>query len=503
MSNRLPLLARAVMLALSLSAIGVYLYVAASRVAYPFTLEWLEANSFVHVVRVMQGQPLYVAPSYDFIPMIYTPLYFYVAAPLALVSGQVMMAMRLVSLMASLVGFALIYAIGRAQRLAPSVSLLAVGLFSAGYGLMGFWLDVGRVDSLFLALLLAAYWLTFMRSRQDVVTGPAAALALCLACATKQTAVVAFPFLCLYLFVEKRWLKLLAFGLSFSAILIVCIVLANNASNSWFWFYTVTVPSSSPLLPALFANTWTKYLLPCLYPMLLLIGLAAVSISFRRDWQTLIQYSRFVGCLSVPLMAMTLTGMSRAYGYVNDLMPAIAGFAMAGAMASQWLLEPVARYRWITVSLTVGTLAVVGLQFAVLRYAVQPQIPTAADRNTGARLVDLLRQSPAPIYAPLGPYLPYLAGQPIHYQLSSLGDLAAAIRSDPAIAARLAPYWPPFQQRTNEHLNGTVLLAEDRYTDFYRKGPYACRDLMAEGLSPRQFTGAPARFSRLCVYTGR
>jgi hypothetical protein len=76
--------------------------------AYPFTLEWVESNSSIHVVRVMQGQPLYVAPTYNFIPMIYTPLYFYVVASLALLNGKVMLAMRLVSLLASLASFALI-----------------------------------------------------------------------------------------------------------------------------------------------------------------------------------------------------------------------------------------------------------------------------------------------------------------------------------------------------------------------------------------------------------
>ncbi|WP_322487719.1 hypothetical protein [Chloroflexus sp.] len=58
-------------------AVTLFLWVALSRLSYPFAIEWLEGNSFLHVLRVLQGQPLYVAPSYDFIPMIYTPLYYY------------------------------------------------------------------------------------------------------------------------------------------------------------------------------------------------------------------------------------------------------------------------------------------------------------------------------------------------------------------------------------------------------------------------------------------
>src|SRR5258706_13386436 len=103
----------------AISAIAIYIFIAASRMAYPFTLEWIEANTFIHVVRVMQGQPLYVAPTFDFIPLIYTPLYFYVAAPLASLSGHVMLAMRLGLLVASFASRALIYALGRTQRRGP------------------------------------------------------------------------------------------------------------------------------------------------------------------------------------------------------------------------------------------------------------------------------------------------------------------------------------------------------------------------------------------------
>src|SRR5258708_5803772 len=139
-----------------------------------------------------------------------------------------MLAMRLVSLPASLAGLALIYTIGRTRRLAPMISLLAAGLFVAGYGLTGFWLDLGRVDNLFLALLLAAHWLAFVRTGREGVFGVAAGVALWLSFETKQTAALAFPFLGLYLMVEKRWAKLIAFGLSFSLALAASIVAANR-----------------------------------------------------------------------------------------------------------------------------------------------------------------------------------------------------------------------------------------------------------------------------------
>jgi hypothetical protein len=210
--------------------------------------------------------------------------------------------------------------------------MLAAGLFAAGYSLMGFWLDLGRVDSLFLALLLAAYWLTFVRTARIELFGIAAGLALWMSYATKQTGAIAFPFLCLYLILEKRWARLISFGLSFSTFLVAWVVVANTLSNGW--FYTFLIPRSFPIWPALFANTWNVYLLPNLYPVLALMGLAAVDAGLKRGWHRLKRYSLLVGCLAVPLLIMTHITMSTPGGYVNGLMPALAGFALAGAEAA-------------------------------------------------------------------------------------------------------------------------------------------------------------------------
>ena len=39
------------------------------------------------VRRILNAQPLYVAPSLDYVPTLYTPLYFYVAALVARAVG--------------------------------------------------------------------------------------------------------------------------------------------------------------------------------------------------------------------------------------------------------------------------------------------------------------------------------------------------------------------------------------------------------------------------------
>src|SRR6185437_16781118 len=87
---RRPWAPRAARLAAALAglvAIGAYLFVALLRLDYPFALEQLEGNSLVEVHRILAGQALYPAPSVEYVPDGYPPLYFYVSAAAARVLG--------------------------------------------------------------------------------------------------------------------------------------------------------------------------------------------------------------------------------------------------------------------------------------------------------------------------------------------------------------------------------------------------------------------------------
>ena len=69
-AERLELVAKVIAIGAVLIYLARFLYIALSRMAFPFTLEWMEGGSFVQVSRILAGQPLYVRPSFDFIPQI-------------------------------------------------------------------------------------------------------------------------------------------------------------------------------------------------------------------------------------------------------------------------------------------------------------------------------------------------------------------------------------------------------------------------------------------------
>jgi len=97
---------------LALSALAyllLFLYLALRRLGYPYELEWMEGGTVDHVRRILSGQRLYVEPSIEFTPFIYTPLYFYTAALLAKVFGVSFFALRLVSFLSSIGCFVIIF----------------------------------------------------------------------------------------------------------------------------------------------------------------------------------------------------------------------------------------------------------------------------------------------------------------------------------------------------------------------------------------------------------
>src|SRR5829696_279318 len=103
------LIARAGVVAAAVAFVLLYLTLALIRLRYPFELEWMEGAMVDQVQRVVEGRPMYVAPTLDFVPFLYPPVYFWASAAVAMVTGVGFVALRLVSLVASLTVLVLIY----------------------------------------------------------------------------------------------------------------------------------------------------------------------------------------------------------------------------------------------------------------------------------------------------------------------------------------------------------------------------------------------------------
>ncbi len=493
---------------LSIIALCTYFYVAFSRIAYPFSLEWLEANTFLHVLRVLQHKPIYSPPSYDFIPLLYTPFYYYIVAAFAEFTGQIMFSMRLVSILASLLVFVVIYALCRVRQIPPLVSIGAVGLFAASYAVTGYWFDIGKMDSLFLALLLTGYLLAIVRTKRDNAVGVLAGFVVFLSFATKQQALLAIPFLLFHLILERRWMKTLWLGISFMVSGIVFVVTMNIVTKGWFWFYVYEVPSAHPISWKMVTRDfWTLYIFPK-YPWLIMVILiAAIVLLTKRNRNDILNHSAFVFTFFLPLSVMSVFSMAHQWGWINNLLPMVVALSVIGAEAYQQVataVNPSHNKAWIHMGLYSLVSVLMIFQFIMLRYDFRTQIPTSTTLESGYKILGILRNSKSPVFIPTSPYLLYMVDQPTHFQASSMGDLSLAVQRNPVIMEISKKY----QDRISEYILSkyiqTVILPNATWYDgvFSMENGYKCESLVTDYPPLTTVTGAISYLDRICRFQG-
>jgi len=388
-----------------------YLVLAGLRLGYPYELEWLEGVCMTHVLQLVHGKPLYGPPSVDFIPYLYTPLYFQVAAVFVKALGVHYASTRLLSFLCSLGIFALLYVWGRKESGRRGGGWLAMGFFAAQYRWAGAWLDTGRVDSLFLLFLLAGA-LRFRCSSRPAHDALAALLFL-LAFMTKQTALtVGLGFaLCALLIRPGLWPRL-CFGLLFAGGVALYWTGMHLATDGWFTQYTYIMPRGHDLL-------WRKLPRVLVHDLLRHVPLLALATAAWCLGETRAKGFRgflFAGCWIGTLLVITLLSRLRLGGYDNVLLP----LALGGATSFAALLaRDGGRKPW----LSLAALA----QFGLLAYNPIAQLPTRADRENGDAIVDYLRAIDGTVFLPQQALLAWQAGKgTYHSHETTFFDLASS-----------------------------------------------------------------------------
>jgi 4-amino-4-deoxy-L-arabinose transferase-like glycosyltransferase len=181
-------LVRAVVALAGLWAFWLVLSMAPQRIFNAGELEWMEGGVWGHVLRVADGKPIYVAPSVDFTPYIYTPFYYWLCAALGSVFGQSIALLRVVSLLSFVASCGLIVFFVWRKTKTYLPGIIGAGIFAATFRLGGAWFDIARGDSLLVALLLLSATLLFcFDSRRSAI---AAGVVLALSFLTKQSAAI-------------------------------------------------------------------------------------------------------------------------------------------------------------------------------------------------------------------------------------------------------------------------------------------------------------------------
>lgn len=260
--ERLPRLAvvllRVVLALAAAAAVGTYLVLGIIHLRYPFEIEWMEGGMLDEVRRVLDGQKLYVKPTLEFVPFLYAPLYFYVAAAFSKVFGVGFFSARLVSYLASLAATALVARFVHRETGGKLAALIAAGVFTATYHLSAGFYDIARVDSLFVLLLLSALYV--LRFRRSVRSGVAAAALFTLALLTKQSASVIFVPVALYVLLAERR-RGVAFAAAGAAMMVGSVLVLDRIHDGWFWYFVFWLPRQHPWVSRMWVDFWVDDLM--------------------------------------------------------------------------------------------------------------------------------------------------------------------------------------------------------------------------------------------------
>ena len=397
-----------------------FLAVALLRMGHPFELEWMEGSALAHMQRILAGQPLYHEPQLAHLPNMYTPLYYYLSSLVALVTGPTFVPLRLVSLLSTLGILALLFAIVWRETGDRFSAAISACIYAATYQISDAWFDVGRVDSLFLLLMLGSiYCIRFgSGARALAIAGVLAGLAFM----TKQTAgVVGLP-VGLYLLVAS-WRR----GLWYCGGVVLVVggatAVLQVTSGGWFLYY-ITLAGDHPWRLWFLLEFWTKDLLGPL-PFACLASAAAL-IFFRPSGARyrLIYLFAGIGFLGGSWYTRILP-----LGHFNVLIPAFLWISLMAGLGLHQLLARVGQgkgaRRWRLLLLCAAL-----TQFLILVYDPRPRLPTDADRAAGERLVQQIRSAKGLVFIPCHDYLVQRAGKPGHAHLIPIWESFAAKPSE-------------------------------------------------------------------------
>ncbi len=397
--------------------IVIYLWIVFNRIQYPFELEWIEGGMVDQVLRIVNGQRVYGPPNIDFTPFLYTPLYFYTSAAVTELFGGGFFPLRLVSCTASLLSFTLIYMIVKNETKNGWAAFISTGLFAATFRISGAWMDIGRVDSLFISLWLL--FIFFIRTQKSFAHAILAGCIATLAFMTKQTALfLCFPVMVFLLFSDHKYgLTIL---LTFLILIGISTFLFNWASDGWYSFYIFSLLQSQHWIPFAFITFWKEDLL-IHFPIVTVLALIFFMAIYKNKQENYYLW------LSVLLGALVGTFVTRVKvgGYDNVLLPLCAIFSIMFGLGIAKLLKKIAQLpSGSSQRMQVIILTACIIQFSILYYNPFAQVPSAQDRQAGDEFVRLISQVNGEVYIADHGYIPQFAQKTSYAHHSVIWDIA-------------------------------------------------------------------------------
>jgi hypothetical protein len=371
--------------ALALYFTACFIFIALQTLNYPFHIEWMEGQVIDVIQRVRDGLPLYAKPSIEYVSYAYTPYFYYVGAFVSLFTGVDFIAGRLVSFTAALATGWLIYHWLRREGCSLQAGIIGAGCYYATYIMSGRWMDVSRVDSLFLCFsLYGIYMFYYTRGWQNMLCTVALMTA---AYFTKQTAVlILIPCFGAMLLLDPK--HCLLTGIVLSIVVGIISLIGHVTTDGWFTFFVYEISSYHTIQWQYLYSFWTKDLFKSIGGMMVIAALLLPWLLLK-DWRKAVWF----GSMLAGLVGCSYAARLNWGGYINVLMPACAGFAFITGLS---LLYASRISPWFS-----GVLAlVVSAQLAWLFYDPFRYIPSQESVDQGNKFLEEIAKLPGDVFMP-------------------------------------------------------------------------------------------------------
>ncbi|HJS19749.1 MAG TPA: glycosyltransferase family 39 protein, partial [Anaerolineales bacterium] len=366
------------------------------RLVYPYELDWVEGGMLTSVIEILNGRSLYAEPTISYVPFVYAPVYFYVSALIANIAGPSLLALRLVSVIATLISLIMIVLIVVGETKSWFWGIISAGLLAGLYPASGYWFDLARVDSLFLMFFLFFLW-ALRRGDSlhwQILAGVFASLALL----TKQAGLtMCLPIIGVYVLLD--WKHRLALPLTTLLVYGGVSLAFTLFSDGWYIYYCFTLLLSEPINEAMPAvSDFVKvFFVPNILIATVLTTIVFLFWFFRNSKARLF----FWMVVFISTILTSYAGKAKVGGVSNALIPTFAIFSIFLGMAI-----PEIRYALRSLSKRYSGLLEIGLCLLVLFQMIQViykpwrHAPTPENYRDGDKALQIVKKFDGNVYAP-------------------------------------------------------------------------------------------------------
>ncbi|MBT8493653.1 MAG: hypothetical protein KJO07_11385 [Deltaproteobacteria bacterium] len=488
----------------------VLIYTTFARIGFPYDLEWMEGGILTHASRLADGQGIYVEPSVEFIPFLYTPLYPGLLAATGELFGISYQLGRLISIMSMIGTMALMLsAVGRATtdpKWKPAAwcgATAAVGIYAATYPWVEGWYDIVRADSLFLVMAMGG--LVLVRAVARSGTGANGQLQVAVAAAllafsffAKQTGIF-FVAMGGAMLLVYNWRRVPIYVLSAGVIGLGGTWLLNRATGDWFWTYIFEIHQSHDFHPPRFWDSFGHIFGQ--FPVMtaaIALGLVSTTVTTIKD-RKLPPFGEPLYCWSFIFLGSTVlgaVGFGTQYAHFNAYIPAMATGAVAAGLAIPALVASLSTWDrgptplGMPYSVVAGYVLAGAFAWQLIANFWSPStfVPTDDDRKAGDELIKSIAELDGDVFVPFHPWYATLAGKRPFAHRMGLVDMQTGKKPIRVIGVREA-----FR---NHFFSAVILDNRPQVGEFPGlRGNYRIDDLLGNDRAPRVYTGAGAPYA--------